>query len=287
MGMLGAHISIAGGPELAIDRGEQIGCQAIQIFSKNQRQWRERVLSDATITRFQKRFRQSAIQYVVVHDSYLINLANPDQEQLNRSIIAFQHEIKRAEQLGAQYLVFHPGSHMDSGEQAGIKRIAESLNRIFNGMQETLITLLLETTAGQGTSLGYTFSQLRDIIGLSECQDRLGICVDTSHIFAAGYDFRTNNDYERLLQNIDDELGLNRVKVFHLNDSKTELGSRVDRHASVGKGKIGIDPFRYLVNDARFLNCPMILETPGGPQQYKKDLSKLRSLISKEGDRVG
>ena len=279
MALLGAHVSIAGGLDSAFEHGESIGCQAIQIFSKNQRQWRDDPLSDDAISRFRLRFNQSSIQSVIVHDSYLINLANPDRELLEKSRNAFQSEVRRAHQLGVQYLVLHPGSHLNSGEKVGIKRIAEGINRILDGMDDSEISVLFETTAGQGTSIGGKVAHLRDIIGSIHKRERVGICIDTAHIFAAGYDIRKIDEYEQLVRTFDRMIGLTFIRVFHLNDSKSEMGSRVDRHESIGKGQIGIKPFQYLINDDRFANCPMILETPGGPEQYKKDLKMLRSLM--------
>ena len=264
MGVLGAHVSIAGGVENAVLHGLELGCDAIQIFSKNQRQWRSAMLTQTSIDAFRERLDASPISQTVVHDSYLINLASPDPDLLKKSREAFTDEVERAARLGIPYLVFHPGSHKGTDEASGISRIAESVNEALAGAVGDGVALLLETTAGMGDSVGCTFEQLRRIIDLIEKKERMGVCYDTAHAFAAGYDIRTEDAYQETFRLFDDIVGLERLRVFHLNDSKADLGSRVDRHENIGEGYLGETPFRLLVNDSRFADCPMILETPGG-----------------------
>jgi deoxyribonuclease-4 len=280
MGLLGAHVSISGGVEKSPSRGEELGCESIQIFSKNQRQWKAPLLSDASVEAFQNALKDSQIRQVVIHDSYLINLASPDPEALKKSREAFLDEMERADRLGVPYLVFHPGSHMKSGEEEGLRRIAESLNVLLDEQQEGKVQLLLETTAGQGNHLGYRLEQLAEIISLVERKERMGVCYDTAHGFAAGYDIRTEKAYGETFREFDRVIGLDRLEVFHFNDSKSDLGSRVDRHEHIGKGFLGLEPFRFLVNDPRFQDRPMILETPGGDAHYRENLDVLRSLIT-------
>jgi len=279
VGLLGAHVSIAGGIEKAIRRGEALGCDAIQVFSKNQRQWDAPPLKEASAAVFLKMLEGSTIQEVVVHDSYLINLANPAPGALEKSRTAFLDEMKRADGLGARYLVFHPGSHMKTGEEEGLRRVAESLNVVLDRQPEGRVQLLLETTAGQGNHLGCRFEALATIFSLVENKNRVGVCYDTAHVFEAGYVMRTKEAYDETFSVFDRVVGLDRLRVFHLNDSKSERGSRVDRHEQIGEGFIGLEPFRFLVNDTRFRRHPMILETPGGEDHYRKSLDILRSLI--------
>ncbi|MFH1940481.1 MAG: deoxyribonuclease IV [bacterium] len=279
MGLLGAHVSISGGVENAISRGEALGCRSIQIFSKNQKQWKSPALSDASVDAFRERWNASSIEEVVIHDSYLINLGNPDPRSLKKSRESFLDEMERAERLGVPFLVFHPGSHMKTGETDGIRRIAEGLNIVLDAQPEGGVRLLLETTAGQGDHLGYHFEQLAEIVLLVAQDERVGVCYDMAHAFAAGYDIRTEEAYEKTFDEFNKIVGLNRLNAFHLNDSKSDLGSRIDRHEQIGEGRLGLEPFRFLVNDPRFAHHPMILETPEGEQFYKKNLDLLQSLM--------
>lgn len=279
MGLLGAHVSISGGVENSISRGEELECDTIQIFSKNQRQWKSPPLSDESVKAFREALGNSRIRKITIHDSYLINLASPDSEILEKSRRAFIDEMERADQLGVTYLVFHPGSHMKTSEGEGIRRIAESLNHVLTKLPDKQVQVLLETTAGQGDHLGYTFEQLAEIIFLIKKKERVGICYDTAHSFAAGYDIRTEESYEETLTQFEQIIGLDHLKVFHLNDSKSDLGSRVDRHENIGKGYLGNRPFQLLVNDSRFMDHPMILETPEGDKYYRDNLTLLRSFI--------
>jgi deoxyribonuclease-4 len=279
MGLLGAHVSVSGGLDKSIARGEELECDAIQIFSKNQRQWMASPLSEESITIFKKSYGESKIQQIIIHDSYLINLCNPDDERLKKSRDAFLDEMIRADLISVPYLVFHPGSHLNTSEEEGTRRIAESLNIVLKKQDKGKVKLLLETTAGQGDHVGYLFEQLAAIIAMVDNKDRIGICFDTAHAFAAGYDIRTATEYNNTFRIFDSIVGLDRIQVFHLNDSKSELGSRVDRHEQIGKGKIGLNAFRFLINDSRFREIPMILETPEGEKYYKTNLNLLRSLI--------
>ena len=281
MGVLGAHVSISGGVDKAPKRGREIGCDSIQIFTKNQRQWKARPLSEDEIKSFKESLNVYSIRVVVAHDSYLINLGSPDETQYKKSFDAFLDEAARAEALGIPYLVFHPGAHRDYGEEYALKKIAESLNEVTARTENYKLVFLVETTAGQGTNVGYRFEHIAEIIDLVDEKKRVGACFDTAHVFAAGYDIRMREAYEETFGQFDEIVGLEKLKVLHLNDSKKELGSRVDRHEHIGKGLIGIDAFRFIVNDRRFENLPMILETPGGEREYKENLRVLRSLIAK------
>ncbi|MGB9823613.1 MAG: deoxyribonuclease IV [Candidatus Hydrothermia bacterium] len=275
MGILGAHISIAGGVELAPERGKSLGCESIQIFTKNQRQWFSKELTSETIETFKSNVKKHKIKKVVVHDSYLINLAARDIELLNKSREAFIDEAKRAWLLGIPFLVFHPGSNPDLEE--GIKLIAESINETLDKIPD--INLLLETTAGQGNAIGRTFEELARIMELVEKKERVGICFDTAHAFESGYDISNEEGYYKTFETFNSIIGLEKLKCFHLNDSKTPLGSNVDRHEHIGKGLLGLKAFELLLNDVRFHDHPMILETPGAEEFYEENLKVLRSLI--------
>ncbi len=277
--LLGAHVSIAGGIFQAPIRGSEIGCTAIQIFTKNQRQWKISPLTNEQIEQYKQVLANSPIKAVVAHDSYLINLCSPDKNNLHKSRESFILELKRTQALGIAGLVFHPGAHKDLGETKGLKLIAESLNIILKECLDVDTKLLLETTAGQGTALGYSFEQLGQIIQMVDEKNKVGVCIDTCHIFAAGYDIRTREGYEATFKKFDEIIGLDRLGAFHLNDSEKELGSRVDRHERIGKGKIGLEAFRLIMNEPRFENIPKILEIPGGDDCFKYDVALLRSLV--------
>lgn len=276
MGQLGAHISIAGGIEKALKRGESIGCESIQIFTKNQRRWKAGPLSKDTIERFDRVFQTTNIRQVVVHDSYLINLAHPDDEKGDRSQQAFQDELRRAGLLKARALVFHPGSHMDTGVKAGVRRIAKRLRSSLESDEGGNCQLLLETTSGQGTQIGSSLEQLSRIIEKVR-SERLGICFDTAHAFASGMDLSDEESYDTAMRRLESVLGMEHVKCFHLNDSRAACGEKKDRHEIIGRGFIGEAAFRMLVQDRRFENVPMILETPGGYQQFKEQLIRLKT----------
>lgn len=277
-------MSIAGGVDKAILRGQELGCDTIQMFTKSSNQWRARPLAEEEIDRFHQNWERSRIRPIVGHDSYLINLGSPDQTLWQKSQESFLVEMERCEILGLPYLVIHPGSHMGTGEKAGLRRIAEALNDIQARTTGYQVEILLETTAGQGTNLGYRFEHLAQLIELVEEDERLGVCFDTCHAFAAGYELRTPQGYADTFQRFDGIVGLARLKVFHFNDSRKELGSRVDRHAHIGQGHLGLEPFRMILNDERFQGMPMLLETPKGLDmaEDKRNLAVLRGLVEEK-----
>ena len=276
--ILGAHVSTAGGVDKSPGNGLELGCQTIQIFTRNQRQWKAKPLTDSEVEGFRRELSRCGIGSTAAHASYLLNLGSPEPTVLARSREAFSQELERCRRLGLDFLVVHPGAHLGSGESAGLRAVAASLNRALEQDREACTRILLETTAGQGSSLGYRFEHLAEMLSLVQAPERVGVCVDTCHIFAAGYDLRDASAYHRTLDQLDRVLGLSQVKAFHLNDSKRELGSRVDRHEHIGEGLIGAEGFKLLVNDRRFAGTPMILETPGGEAHYGKNLSRLRQL---------
>lgn len=280
----GAHRSIAGGFEHAFAAGARVGCDCLQIFVKNQRRWRAPRLCDRNVAAFKASARQTGLAPVLAHASYLLNLASPDTAIRRKSVHAMVDELERCEALGVSALIFHPGAHLGSGIESGIKRVAGSLNQVHQRCPGYRTMILLETTAGQGTAVGHRFEQLAAIIDHVSASDRLGVCLDTCHLFAAGYDFRKPEDYAAMVDELDGVIGLSNVKCVHLNDSKRPLGSRVDRHEHIGKGKIGKRGFAHLVNDQRFAHVPMIIETPKGKNGRGTDLDKvnlkrLRGLI--------
>ena len=278
----GAHMSISGGLHKAFGHGERAGCDTIQIFSKNQQQWRAKPLAEQDIALFKAERQRTGFGPIIVHDSYLINLASPSDELWEKSIAAFADELERCAALGIPYLVTHPGAHTGSGEAAGLAREAAALNRLLDAATGGDVMILLETTAGQGSCLGYRFEQLARLIELTSHAERLGVCVDTCHILAAGYDIRTAEACAATFEEFDRVVGLGRIKAFHLNDSQKELGSRVDRHSHIGAGCVGLEGFRAIVNDPRFAELPMILETPKGEDLAEdiENLAKLRELIA-------
>ena len=276
--ILGAHVSTAGGVDKSPGNGFELGCQTIQIFTRNQRQWKAKPLTDSEVEGFRRELGRCGIGSTAAHASYLLNLGSPEPTVLARSREAFSQELERCRRLGLDFLVVHPGAHLGSGESAGLRAVAASLNRALEQHGEACTRILLETTAGQGSSLGYRFEHLAEMLSLVQAPERVGVCVDTCHIFAAGYDLRDASAYHRTLDQLDRVLGLSQVKAFHLNDSKRELGSRVDRHEHIGEGLIGAEGFKLLVKDRRFAGTPMILETPGGETHYGKNLSRLRQL---------
>ena len=283
--LLGAHMSIAGGVEKSILRGESIGCRAVQIFTKNSNQWRARPLEEEEIRSFHENREKTGI-FVFGHTSYLINLASADDDLWQKSVESFVLEVERCASLGLPYLVTHPGAHLGAGEEVGLRRIAGALDEICAQTKGLPVTILLETTAGQGSSLGCRFEHLAEIIEGCSYPERLGVCFDTCHAFAAGYDLRTPEAYEETFARLDSLVGLELVKAIHLNDSKGALGSRLDRHEHIGFGHLGTEPFRLLLNDPRFRRLPMVLETPKG-KDLKEDvqnLAVLRSLLNDGND---
>jgi deoxyribonuclease-4 len=277
--LLGAHTSTAGGVSKSIERAEKLGFTAIQIFTKNNNRWFQKQLDEKEISKFRINLKNSNIKFVVSHDSYLINLCAKDKSILRKSREAFLDELTRCEQLGIPYLNFHPGSHLGVGEKEGIKLIVESLNIIHNKTKNFKVRSMLEATAGAGTAIGYRFEQLRGIIDLVDNKKRMNVCIDTAHIFAAGYDIKNPKNYKKVIKEFDEVIGLERLKCFHMNDSKKELGSRRDRHEHIGKGFIGKDGFSNIMNDKRLKNIPKILETPKG-KQMKEDIRNIKTLLS-------
>ncbi len=259
--LLGAHMSIAGGLDKAITRGESIGCTAIQIFTKNNRQWATKKLSNTEIFSFKATAQKSPIQFIVAHAPYLINLGSSNENTVKKSITATKEELKRCDILNIPYLILHPGAHLKTDEKSCIKQISDNLNTIFKTTPGKTM-LLLETMAGQGSSICYQFEQIAEIYKLSKFKQRLGVCFDTCHTFAAGYDFRTKTTYNNMWKKFDQIIGIKHIKVMHINDSKKILGSRIDRHQDIGKGELGLNPFRLIFNDKRFFDIPKILETP-------------------------
>jgi deoxyribonuclease-4 len=262
MPLFGAHFSIAGGPHNALLEAQERDCQTVQIFTKAPNQWSAKPPEDEQVRLFRATLRKTRLRAPMAHDSYLINLASPDEDLYRRSIEAFIDEMGRAEALGLRYLVMHPGAHLDSGEEGGLARVARALDEVHSRSPDFRVRILLETTAGQGSTLGHRFEHLAAILAAVEAPARLGVCFDTCHVFAAGYGLAPLAEYEATLHHFDRTVGLRNIKAFHINDSLRPRSSRVDRHAHIGKGEMGIEPFRLLVNDPRFRNCPMVLETP-------------------------
>lgn len=279
--MIGAHMSISGGAFNAFLLGEEVGCATIQIFTKNSNQWKAKELTSEDARKFREAQKKTGISPVVGHNAYLINLASPKGDVYALSMEAMLVELNRAELLGLPYLVMHPGAHLGSGEKNGTKKIARSLDRLHQKTKGYKVKICLETTAGQGSAIGYRFEHLAEIIDQVKENERLGVCYDTCHTFTAGYDIRTRETYENTFKELDRIVGLSRLKVIHLNDSLKDLGSRVDRHRHIGQGKIGLEGFRLLMNDSRWENIPKILETPkeGGTAKDIENLNLLRSLV--------
>ena len=276
----GAHESISGGLFNAITRGQDATCDVVQIFNKSNNQWRAKKLTDAEIERYLEAQEETGISVACSHNSYLINLASPDPALNEKSYEAFKIEVERCNRLRIPNLVFHPGSHVGSGEEAGLDKIAANLNRLLDEVNDNEVTLCLEATAGQGSNLGYSFEQLAHIVSAVEDDSQIGVCLDTCHIFAAGYGLIDPADYSETMQTFADTVSFERLKIIHVNDSKKERGSRVDRHEHIGEGHIGLDGFRNLVNDSRLESVPMVIETPKGDdlQEDMENLKTLRSL---------
>jgi deoxyribonuclease-4 len=274
-------MSISGGVHTAVDRATSIGCTALQVFTKNNNQWNGKPFTEDDIEQYKQKISAAGIIPVVSHDSYLINLCATNPDILKKSRAAFINELERCEQLGIPLLNFHPGSHLGAGDEEGIKRICESLNVAHDKTKNYNVKSVLETTAGQGTNIGYRFEHLRAILEGIENSERMVVCIDTCHLFAAGYDISTEQGYEETFKLFDDIVGLERLAAFHVNDSKKGLGSRVDRHEHIGKGAIGLTGFRLLMNDDRFVHIPKILETPKSDDLHEdvENMSVLKNLI--------
>ena len=289
--LLGAHESIAGGYYKSVEIAARVGCQCVQLFTKNNNQWRAKEIAADEVAAFQDALARLGITHPISHDSYLINLAAPDDELWQKSIAAFVVELQRADQLGIPYVVTHPGSFTSTSEAVGLKRIVAALDEVHRQTAGVKAQCLLENTAGQGTNLGNRFEHLAAIIAGVKHPERLGVCIDTCHTYAAGYPLAERSQYDDTFGELERIVGLDRVRAFHLNDSKKELGSRVDRHEHIGEGHVGIDAFRHLMNDPRFRHIPMYLETPKGERDGEDvdtiNLRTLRELVGADASTAG
>ena len=288
MVILGAHMSIAGGFDKAVERAAEEGCDCVQIFTKNNNQWRAKAISPANVSAFRSALQKHGVGFPIAHASYLINLASPDPQLWEKSVDGLAVELRRADQLGLPGLVVHPGSFTTSSETIGLGRVAAGLNECFQRTGKLSTRCLLENTAGQGTNLGWRFEHLAVILSAIHEPAQMGICIDTCHAFAAGYGLRTARQYEQTMGELAVTVGLKHVRAVHLNDSKRERGSRVDRHENIGRGKLGIAPFRQLLRDERFSKIPMYLETPKGIDESSGrswdavNLARLRRLVPRD-----
>ena len=278
---LGAHMSIAGGYHKAVRAAHAAGCDCVQLFTKNNNQWRAKPLTDKDCDAFKAALEELGVAHPIAHDSYLINLGSPDDALWKKSIDALVVEVQRCDALGIPYLVAHPGAFTTSSEEAGLARIAAGLDEVHGQTRESPTQVLLENTAGQGSNLGWRFEHLAEILGQVADPDRLGVCIDTCHAFVAGYAMGTKKDFLATFRELDKTVGCGLVRAFHVNDSLKPFGSRVDRHAGIGDGEMGLEPFRLLLNDRRFKKVPMYLETPKGERDGEDlDVIHLRTLRS-------
>ncbi len=286
--LVGAHMSIAGGLYTAFERADRVGCTAVQIFTKNSNQWNDPVPTPQDVEKYREAENKSKVRIVVSHDSYLINLCGATHELLERSRKAFVREIERCQLLGIKYLIFHPGAHTIQDRRESLKLVADSLNYAHEATSGTEVVTLVETTAGQGTTVGSSFEEIAEIIAKVKVNSRVGVCVDTCHIFAAGYDIRTKTGYDDVMGRFGELIGFNLLHAIHFNDAKKPLNSHVDRHEHIGKGEIGGQAFGFFMNDARLSQIPKILETPKGDDGYQMDienLALLRSLVKEHRHR--
>lgn len=278
---VGAHMSIAGGLHLALERGAEVGCVSVGLFIKPTNQWKAKPLADADVALFRSRRSELKVRHVVAHASYLVNLASPDPALLEKSRAGFRVEMERCEAVGADYLVFHPGAHMGAGVESGLGTLAASLDRVHADCPGFRLKVLLEITCGAGTLLGSRFEELATAIGRTREPDRLGVCLDTCHLYAAGHDISTKSGWASVMDELEDSLGSRRVLAWHANDSKGALGSHRDRHEAIGKGEIGREGFRCLMTDPRFTDVPKILETPKEDGMDPVNLALLRKLAAR------
>lgn len=276
---LGGHVSTAGGIWNAPLRADRFGFTSFQIFSKNQMQWSAKPLQENDVRLFKENVSAKSMKKILVHASYLLNLAADEKMQRERTMNAFAEEIRRSDVLGTEYLVIHPGSAGSVGERKAIRNISDALTSCMSGDQTT--TVLLETAAGQGSNVGYTFEQLADMIDGTEAKARVGVCFDTCHVFASGYDIKSNEGYAETMDRFISTIGLQRLMAIHLNDSKKWQGSRLDRHEQIGKGMLGLDGIANFINDRRLSNIPMCLETPLGEEGYDTDIEAILSVIKR------
>lgn len=289
MPLLGSHLSIAGGYYKAVVAAGELEMDCVQIFTKNNNQWRAKPITEAEVEAFQSAMKETGVGYPIAHNSYLINMGSANPELREKSIDSMVVELERANQLGIANVVAHPGAHGGDGEEAGIERIVDAIDTVCERTKELATCIALETTAGQGSSIGHRFEEIGAIIRKSKHPDRLTVCVDTCHIFAAGYPLASKKDYKETFAAFDREVGIDRIVAFHINDSKKDLGSRVDRHEHIGLGKLGIEPFEHLMNDRRFKKMPMYLETAKeiepktGKPWDEINMGVLRKLMKKKG----
>lgn len=278
----GAHMSTGGGVWQALERGESIGCEIIQIFVKNNMQWFGRPYAPNEVAQYANELAKQKFSCVFGHTGYLINLGAPPSDNRDKSLKSLVQEIELATQIGLPFLVLHPGAHLGTGEENCLKQIVSGLDDVFRTTKNSPVRIALENTAGQGSCLGHKLAHLAAIYENSKNPERLAVCIDTAHLFAAGYDIRSPKGWDTAIKEVDSLIGKKEIVAFHLNDSKTELGSRVDRHEHIGKGKIGKEAFRHIVNDPRFKNTPGCLETPKSKDMHEdvENLATLRSLVS-------
>ena len=276
--LIGAHMSTSGGLGNAVRNGKAIGCTAVQVFTSSPQQWKAKPVSDEMAANFKAACIETGISEVVSHDSYLINLCAPDPDKRIQSIEGIKSEIERCAKYGIRYVVSHMGSHVGQGEEAGLAGVAESTRQVLAETPES-VTICMETTAGQGTALMAKFEQLATILDKLNGNNRLAICLDTCHVFVAGYDIRTAETFLKTFEAFDRIIGFERLSVIHCNDSRKGLGSKVDRHANIGQGEIGPEAFRLLVNDKRFDSIPILIETPAENQGHEQDIALLKSYI--------
>jgi deoxyribonuclease-4 len=281
MPRLGAHMSIAGGLYMALKRGQSIGCETIQLFTRNSNRWKSKERTPEELALYRETLAQTDIDPVIAHAIYLINLASPDDDVRLHSNEAFAEELERCHEADILYLVLHPGSHRGTGLDRGIARIAESIGRVYAEHPEYAVTTLLENTAGQGDTIGRTFEELAQIAARVQDPSHIGYCFDTAHALASGYELRTTKGYQEIFAHFDEVLGIDRLYCFHLNDSQYDLNAERDRHEHIGQGYVGLETFRMLLNDPRFADLPMLLETPKGDDMREdvENLALLRSLI--------
>ncbi|MCB0182232.1 MAG: deoxyribonuclease IV [Anaerolineae bacterium] len=280
--LLGAHVSVAGGVDTSFKRAVELNCTAFQIFTKSNRQWKAKPLNPEEIERYHEQQVETGITPVICHASYLLNLGTADDAVWQKSIEALIVELERCERLKIPYLVIHPGAHLKAGVEAGLARVSQGLDIVHERLPEVEVKVAVEITAGQGTTLGSTFEEINQIITACQQSDRLAVCFDTCHALAAGYEFRTPESYRTMIDTFDQVVGIDRLTVIHVNDSVKDLGSRVDRHTHIGEGCIGLEPFGYFLNDARFQKVPFLLETPvdKDPEDNLRNLAALRGLIN-------
>ena len=275
--LLGVHCSIRGGLHNAFTESASLGIDTFQIFTKNQRQWKEKIINTEEKSTFLNTYKTSQVKMIFSHASYLINLASNDDTLWERSTKALIGEVQRCHDLGLDFTIVHPGSAKELSEQKGIKKIIMALKTTLHATENSTVKILLENTAGQGTSIGYRFEHLKQIIdGVNS--SRIGVCFDTCHAFAAGYDIRTKSGFEATMEELDNTIGLSHLQAIHLNDSKGELGSKRDRHEHIGKGKLGLEPFRQIMN--RFTHIPKVIETPKEGTMDAANLQALRELLT-------